>query len=320
MRAFIFILCFVLPVAVAAQYQARYNYTTVGFQVNALNYFGDLNPKTTQLSTDLSLTRPGFGVDVSFKVYQNIRLRTAFLWSRLRGDDSEAADPDDSLAVFRYARNLHFRNDILELSQSIVIDLIGGRGRFYNRPNVVPYIFGGVAVVYSNPRAKGPDTLNYGGKWVALRPLRTEGQAKEYAAFHIVIPFGGGLRFRIGDRFDLAVEAGLRYTFTDYLDDVSGNYPDLENLDSDLARRMANRTAETVAQGTGKARDMSRLYTLFNGTYTIMTTDGNGYPILNGIGLTGDVRGREKKDLYLTTGFHLNYILNIKRYRPMKRR
>ncbi len=38
----------------------RYSY--FGVSVNAMNYFGDLAPTGAALSTDLSLTKPGFGV------------------------------------------------------------------------------------------------------------------------------------------------------------------------------------------------------------------------------------------------------------------
>ena len=41
---------------------------------------------------------------------------------------------------------------------------------------------------------------------------------------------GLGIRVKITEKFDLNVEMGVRKTFTDYLDDVSGAYPDLNAL------------------------------------------------------------------------------------------
>ena len=45
-----------------------------------------------------------------------------------------------------------------------------------------------------------------------------------YSLWQIAVPFGVGMRFRLSYMWDLKLEAGLRKTFTDYLDDVSGNY------------------------------------------------------------------------------------------------
>ncbi len=43
---------------------------------------------------------------------------------------------------------------------------------------------------------------------------------------------------------DLWADIGFRYTFTDYLDDVSENYVDLGVFDNNLARAMSYRSNE----------------------------------------------------------------------------
>ena len=72
-----------------------------------------------------------------------------------------------------------------------------------------------------------PKTL-YEGKYVALRPLVTEG--KKYGKVAFVLPYGGGVRFKINPWLDAAFEVGYRWAFTDYLDDVSTNYPEANTL------------------------------------------------------------------------------------------
>ncbi|MGB0840616.1 MAG: hypothetical protein ACPGXL_10770, partial [Chitinophagales bacterium] len=52
-----------------------------------------------------------------------------------------------------------------------------------------------------------------------LRALNNESEFYEDYTFHI--PFGAGVKFRLGDRFNLNVETNLKYAFSDYLDDVS---------------------------------------------------------------------------------------------------
>src|SRR5690349_8900363 len=37
-------------------------YSALGFSVNALNYYGDLAPRPNRVSTDISFTKPGFGL------------------------------------------------------------------------------------------------------------------------------------------------------------------------------------------------------------------------------------------------------------------
>jgi hypothetical protein len=65
-----------------------------------------------------------------------------------------------------------------------------------------------------------------GGNWVALQPLKTEGEAKPYHLWQVSIPFGIGFKINVAKQIGLGIEWGPRKTFTDYLDDVSGNYPD----------------------------------------------------------------------------------------------
>ena len=80
------------------------------------------------------------------------------------------------------------------------------------------YGFAGIGLLYFNPKAT--DQL---GNSVALQPLKTEGVS--YSLVTTVLPYGLGVRFKVTPMFNLAIEAGFRKTFTDYLDDVSTTYP-----------------------------------------------------------------------------------------------
>jgi hypothetical protein len=46
----------------------------------------------------------------------------------------------------------------------------------------------------------------------------------------VSIPFGVGIRYKLTEKIDLNVEIGLRKTFTDYIDDVSGYYVNVDEL------------------------------------------------------------------------------------------
>ena len=74
-----------------------------------------------------------------------------------------------------------------------------------------------------------------------------EGFADPYRLTQVSIPMGVGFRFALNDFLMIGVEAGVRRTFTDYLDDVSGsyvNYNDLLAGNGELAAALGNRTGE----------------------------------------------------------------------------
>ena len=92
---------------------------------------------------------------------------------------------------------------------------------------------------------------------IDLQPLGTEGQGlpgfeDKYSLTQINIPFGIGFKFQLFDNIELGFEFVPRYTFTDYLDDVSRdyvNYDELMAANRPLAARLANRTGEYLGTG-----------------------------------------------------------------------
>jgi hypothetical protein len=99
-------------------------YNALSLTVNAMNYYGDLAPKPTRLSTDLGFTKPAVGISFSHRFGQRYTLTGSFMYGSLKGSDAESADPDDTEnGIFRYQRNLSFRNRIKELSVVATLDL-----------------------------------------------------------------------------------------------------------------------------------------------------------------------------------------------------
>ena len=302
------------------------NYLAVGGQINMMNYFGDLNPINRAFSSKASFTRLGMGVHAIKKLTPNLFVRLALSRGRVFGDDFTAADPSDNLARYRYIRNQHFRNTITELSLVGMYDLLPNNGLYYKRRLVSPYAFAGIAVFHHEPEAKTP--VDLGATWINLKPLATEGQGKPgypnpYSNFQVAIPFGLGVRFKLNYRLDLSLEFGLRYLFFDYLDDVSGNYPDPDDLDSPIARLMSNRTLESFSAFNGQSRqeDLERLLGEFNGLLTFQGAQGNFYDTFNGYGRRGDQRGGATvNDMYLLTGFHLSYLIQVGKTKTIRER
>lgn len=302
------------------------NYLAVGGQLNLMNYFGDLNPVNKAFGGQASFTRLGYGFHATKKISPNLFLRLGFARGRVLGDDFTAADPSDDLARYRYIRNQHFRNTISELSLVGMYDLLPNSGLYYKRRLISPYVFGGLALFHHDPEAKTPVEL--GATWIKLKPLATEGQgkpgySKPYSNFQAAIPFGVGLRFKLNYRLDLSFEFGIRYLFFDFLDDVSGDYPDPDDLDSPIARFMSNRTLENFSAYNGESRqeDLERLLGELNGFLTFQGAQGNLYDTFNGYGRRGDQRGGSTvNDMYLLTGFHLSYLIQVGKTKTIRER
>lgn len=216
-------ICWVFNDAAAQLNRSRYFY--VGAALGATNYKGDLDDNMT-----LKFTKLGLGFMGGYHMNSHMSVRLAFSQGWMGASDAEAARD-----IPRRRRNLSFRSPLTEGSLVFVYEFFGNNRKYKYRPTYSPYIFAGGAIFAFNPQAK------LGNEWYDLQPLGTEGQQlggncgtgdcpEPYSLVQVSIPFGAGVRYRLTDKIDLNVEIGLRKTFTDYLDDVSGQYADYEAL------------------------------------------------------------------------------------------
>jgi hypothetical protein len=152
------------------------------------------------------------------------------------------------------------------------------------------------------------------GEWVDLQPLGTEGQyadlpdgaankgIKPYKRIQLGIPFGIGARFRVNHVVDVSGEIGFRYTFTDYLDDVSQSYVDLGVFGDDVL-------AQSLSYRGNERFDAATINSF--GTRT-STVNGMVYHTLDGHGYEGkdNIRGsKNDKDVFMVTTIRVTYIL-----------
>lgn len=227
----IFIIGFILFFATSGKSQWRLDY---GFAVGVSNYLGDIGGKEKtrrDFVADMKLakTRWNVGGFVRYKVLQRVSTKVAFDYLRIEGDDKLSSNPA------RNARNLNFRNDMftLELTGQVFFYEDNDLGNTYRFKNGFrAYFFAGVGGFYSTPKA------NKNGEWVKLAPLHTEG--KTYSPIGFSIPAGVGFYFTFHKKHRIGYELNYRTTFTDYLDDISGNYPvdPNESGDPSLSRRI----------------------------------------------------------------------------------
>jgi hypothetical protein len=197
------------------------------------NYKGEMvNPG------DWGFVKPNITVGAEMYFFPRISARAQLTWFQIKGDDAKADDD-------RWERNLSFTSSCFELSAVGILSLSPQGERYYERPRLNLHGFAGIALLYFNPKTV------YEGEKYALRPLKTEGVA--YGRFQPVLPIGLGARIHVNPFFNILIEGGYRFTFTDYLDDVSKRrYMTPEQLgaagEESLVYKLHDRRAEVGTQ------------------------------------------------------------------------
>jgi len=289
-------------------FNKKNRYTSIGGCLNAMNYIGDVDPGPSFLSPGIKFTRYNLGATMLYRLAPRFSMRGTFSYGRFGGSDYQNSGFSDK-DIYRKIRNLSFRNQVWEFKVDAVIDLFENRGNYRKRPDYTPYMFVGLAYFHHNPQAKDPN-----GHWVNLHKLHTEGQGlpggpKQYSLNQIALPIGIGFRYKLAKHLDIAFEMGWRFTTTDYLDDVGGNYYDRNALFAAYGEEtllMADRSNEAIVNHpdlAGYAPAAGGPITDANGYQTYGTYAGPGY----GDSQRGDHKGR--KDVYTIAGFHLTYII-----------
>lgn len=304
-----------------------------GFGIS--NYFGDLSPRSTRTSTDLSYSRSYLSFYHLIRIHPNVSLRNSISWMQLRGDDFSVANisnptPSD---IGRFKRNLSFRNNIFEISSIGIFDLFPTTRGYLRRSFINPYGLIGFCFFYHNPQTKTPIDSKSSSIWVDLQPLGTEGQftgiagtPNPYSLIQIGVPLGGGVRYRLTDKWDLSLEVAYRFVFTDYIDDVSGKYPSDEcyqqmlNQNNYLGITLSNRSTETYAS----IENYNRLNvlkswkdnSLLNQTETFLTNGDKKWTRLPGNEYGSSPRGSKRRDYWIVTGIHLSHIFELRQKPP----
>lgn len=235
----------------------------IGFQVGSSLFLGDLGGTRNLgagafIDANPAAIRPTVGIFGRYNMGGRFSFRLEANYILLAGDDKLTGSGFSSTQIssspgwYRYYRNLHFQAHVFEMANSVEFSIHNFKlttNRFSKvKHNVLsPYVVLGTGFLVFVPQA------NYNGKWVDLHPLRTEGQGliegkKPYSLIQFIIPVGFGLRWEHDHSYVFSFEINHRFTFTDYLDDVSTEYvdpaifqkhfdPAKAKMATDLARR-----------------------------------------------------------------------------------
>lgn len=175
---------------------ARAQYREIGVTMGGMAYSGDL----TQ-NYDLTSNRLGGSIFYRVNITNPVSIRYSMSYGRLIGND------DDPIDVAAQLRGASFDINVLELSAMMeyyFLDYKGGDARV----DWSPYFFIGAGV---------------------FRVFGNDEKVTDYSSLQPVIPFGLGVEYDLGERFNLGFEFGARKLFFDFLDNVSGGDPTIKN-------------------------------------------------------------------------------------------
>ena len=261
-RSSLVTLLFLIPLALFAQNKdRRAKYYSFGLQTMGSYFWGDV-------SSGIKTIRSGFGTQYYHKINTNIAFTVDVNYIRLLADDGSVSSIKKRSTSDAYIRNLHMRNDVVELGVHARYELFACNDYFTKRKDINYFGTIGLGVLYTNPQAKDST-----GNWRNLKNIHTENRS--YSNFTAYIPVSVGMQIKLSSHIDLELEVGYRFTFTDYLDDAKGEYIDPAKLSGD-GKYFSNRSADPINEFTGNNRDLNYIQNDLG--YPILTTsDGYSY-------------------------------------------
>jgi hypothetical protein len=202
-------------------------------------YNGDLSDNTWFPST--KLISLNYGLEGTAMLTDRVEMGVSFMRGTLKGDDALSDDK------FKRLRNLSFTTDLMEISLKLRLE-------FFKTVDFRPVntaLILGLGYITFNPT----DEIN--GSEIDLQPLGTEGQfinepgyPSPYNLTSTILMAGIGTRITLNSRMAILLDLTPRITFTDYLDDVSGFYPDSTDLANSVGGSLA---VQMSYQGTNSS-------------------------------------------------------------------
>jgi opacity protein-like surface antigen len=204
----------------------------IGGSVGGAGYMGDLNPNNP---LKMSGGTAGLMVKRNFNEYLSASIHYSV--ASIAGADSTSSNPQF------VNRNLSFKTPLSEIS------LVGELNFLKYIPSVTanrftPYVFAGAGLTTFKPQTV------YQGQTFDLAPFKTEGQTTPYSNKAISAIYGAGIKYNFSGALNIIADIGYRHAFTDYLDDVSGVYPDPTSLSGNLAISLSDRSLTPNAPGS----------------------------------------------------------------------
>ena len=203
-----------LSLSAIGQVQAQSDFSmTIGG--GPIFYNGDLSD--SRLIPPTKLMSIQYGLEGTAMITDRVEMGLGYTRGTLKGDDALSNDK------YKRIRNLSFSTSLSEFSLKMRLEVF----KTVDFRPVNTALIVGFGLIRFNP------TAEINGNEVDLQPLGTEGQfinnsdyPVPYKLTSTVFMAGIGTRITLNSRWALLLDLTPRITFTDYIDDVSGAYPD----------------------------------------------------------------------------------------------
>ncbi|MFD1553775.1 hypothetical protein DNU06_09700 [Putridiphycobacter roseus] len=254
------VFCLLVTLSSSAQ---TWKYMRQEFQVGigASSFFGELGGAKGDAKHDIrdirfSATRPVLNLGYKYMLHPIVSVKGLFTMAILSGDDASTDN------LIRSNRNLSFKSGLFEMdgiveiypfgeriSRRYRIKGVGGRSAF----SISPYFSFGVGIAAFQPKAE------LDGVWYKLQPLGTEGQGlagrpDKYKRYTYALPLAVGAKYFIDRNWSVGFELSVRYTGSDYIDDVSTSYylaDEIEAAYGPVAAALSDRGIDKTLGETG---------------------------------------------------------------------
>lgn len=230
----LFCLCIAFP---------SFSQMEIGLKAGTAFYFGDLTSDNLKSMQNFKGT---VGLHARYHFKSNFSVQLGYNAAQVVGTDAH-----DAASVTN--RNLRVNTFINEVSlmpeYSFINAKIGEQARFS------AYVGTGLSLFHFTP------TTHYGSaSYIRLVEYSTEGQGlpgydDNYSQFSLAIPMQLGVKLAINDFVSIDwTFFNNRYTFTDYLDDVSTVYPNFDELKANRGQRAVDLSARAPNRKEGSIR------------------------------------------------------------------
>ncbi|WP_026898615.1 type IX secretion system protein PorG [Daejeonella oryzae] len=191
----------------------------IGGFAGSSGYMGDINPIKAYKFTDFA-----FGGQVKRNIDGYWSFKLAAMHGNIRSDDANSPYEQQQ------QRNLNFYSPVTELTfqtEFNFFNYLPGLFPIAGSRKFSPYIFTGIGGMMFNPKTMLNDIEYELPKYVTENANLSDA----YRTYSLTVPYGAGIKYNVKGNWNVIGELGYRTAFTDYLDDVSGNYPDFSPLD-----------------------------------------------------------------------------------------
>lgn len=252
----------------------------VGLQLGAAHCSGDLGNWNGPIQRNgirpaLSITFRDYLNNPKRYITRSLTTESRISWHRLGYNELASTNGKQGVDLRNYRRGLNFRNDLLGVSQHLVLNMYRHPGQPLFQQHIHAFAFIGIGLFHGRPKADlfngtaelanryfpwadgtirnaprgqaDAQVISQDGtyetdlySWVTENNM----QGKAPSPWHVAIPVGFGVRYLVTRQLSVGLECSYYMFFTDMLDAVSDKYATYD----ELARAYPDSTTQMLAR------------------------------------------------------------------------